>query len=89
LIIYGAPRELDDSAYHAILTALDIQAGLKNLNQRLAIKGEPPLRVGVGINTGSALAGAVGPRERQEYTVVGNTVNLAARIDGLKSNPGT
>ncbi|HAE60252.1 MAG TPA: hypothetical protein DCG54_12300 [Anaerolineae bacterium] len=83
LIIYGAPRELDDSAYHAILTALDIQTGLKSLNQRLAKKGEPPLRVGVGINTGSALAGAVGPRERQEYTVVGNTVNLAARIDGL------
>jgi adenylate cyclase len=83
LIIYGAPHELDDSAYHAIMTALDIQAGVENLNQRLAKKGEPPLRVGVGINTGSALAGAVGPRERQEYTVVGNTVNLAARIDGL------
>lgn len=83
LIIYGAPHELDDSAYHAIMTALDIQAGVEKLNQRLAKKGEPPLRVGVGINTGSALAGAVGPRERQEYTVVGNTVNLAARIDGL------
>jgi adenylate cyclase len=39
--------------------------------------------VGVGINTGMALAGAVGSMERQEYTVVGNTVNLAARIDGL------
>lgn len=83
LIIYGAPHELEDGAYRAILTALDIQAGLQSLNQRLAQKGEPPLRVGVGINTGIALAGAVGPRERQEYTVVGNTVNLAARIDGL------
>ena len=83
LIIYGAPHELDDSAYHAILTAVDIQLGLKSLNQHLTSKGEAPLRVGVGINTGSALAGAVGPHERQEYTVVGNTVNLAARIDGL------
>jgi adenylate cyclase len=52
------------------------------LNARLAEKGEN-LRVGVGINTGVALAGAVGPMERQEYTVIGNTVNLAARIDGL------
>ena len=83
LIIYGAPHELDDSAYHAIMTALDIQKGLQLINQRLDGQGESPLRVGVGINTGSALAGAVGPHERQEYTVVGNTVNLAARIDGL------
>lgn len=83
LIIYGAPHELDDSAYHAILTALDIQQGVHKLNQRLISRGEAALRVGVGINTGSALAGAVGPRERQEYTVVGNTVNLAARIDAL------
>jgi adenylate cyclase len=83
LIIYGAPHELDDSAYHAILTALDIQQGVHKLNQRLISRGEAALRVGVGINTGSALAGAIGPRERQEYTVVGNTVNLAARIDAL------
>jgi len=83
LIIYGAPHELDDSAYHAVMTAIDIQSGLQKLNQKLISEGDSPLRVGVGINTGSALAGAVGPRERQEYTVVGNTVNLGARIDGL------
>jgi class 3 adenylate cyclase len=83
LIIYGAPHELEDSAYRAVLTALEIQTSLESLNQRLISKGDSPLRVGVGINTGIALAGAVGPRERQEYTVVGNTVNLAARIDGL------
>lgn len=83
LIIYGAPRNVEESAYRAILTAIEIRAGLKKLNEHLAQKGEPPLRVGIGINTGMALAGAVGPRERQEYTVIGNTVNLAARIDGL------
>ncbi|HSG45416.1 MAG TPA: adenylate/guanylate cyclase domain-containing protein [Anaerolineales bacterium] len=49
---------------------------------QLADRGEV-FRVGEGINTGVALAGAVGSMERQEYTVVGNTVNLAARIDGL------
>jgi adenylate cyclase len=83
LIVYGAPNDLKDSAYHAVLTALDIRAGLQKLNANLAKNGEPSLRVGVGINTGVALAGAIGPPERQEYTVVGNTVNLAARIDGL------
>jgi class 3 adenylate cyclase len=83
LIIYGAPREVEESAYRAVQTALEIRLGLQKLNARLVQKGDSPLRVGVGINTGIALAGAVGPRERQEYTVIGHTVNLAARIDGL------
>ena len=65
-----------------VLTALEIRMAVRKLNVNLAEKGEI-FRVGVGINTGMALAGAVGPMERQEYTVVGNTVNLAARIDGL------
>lgn len=83
LVIYGAPREMEDSAYRAVLTAIDIRLELDKLNSRLAQKGEAPLRVGIGINTGVALAGAIGPNERQEYTVIGNAVNLAARIDGL------
>ncbi len=65
-----------------VLTALEIRMAVRKLNVNLAEKGEI-FRVGVGINTGMALAGAVGPMERQEYTIVGNTVNLAARIDGL------
>jgi adenylate cyclase len=82
LVIYGAPYEVQDNAYKAVLTALEIRMAVKQLNAKLAEKGEK-FRVGVGINTGMALAGAVGPMARQEYTVVGNTVNLAARIDGL------
>lgn len=83
LIIYGAPYDIEDSAYQAVLTGLEIRTGLENLNKRLEKFGEKPIRVGVGINTGMALAGAVGPSERQEYTVIGKTVNLAARIDAL------
>lgn len=82
LIIYGAPYEVQHNALKAVLTALEIRIAVHQLNARLAERGES-LRVGVGINTGVALAGAVGPMERQEYTVIGNTVNLAARIDGL------
>jgi class 3 adenylate cyclase len=83
LIIYGAPHDIQDSAYQAVLTALDIRYYIQQLNEKFQINGENVLRVGVGINTGVALAGAIGPNERQEYTVIGNTVNLAARIDGL------
>jgi class 3 adenylate cyclase len=83
LIVYGAPRDVQDSAYQAVLTALEIRAAIKELNIQLEKEGKSPLRVGVGINTGVALAGAIGSNERQEYTVIGRTVNLAARIDGL------
>ncbi len=83
LIIYGAPREMEDSAYRAVLTAIEIRQYLMEFNKTMRRRGDEPIRVGVGINTGVALAGAVGPTERQEYTVIGNTVNLAARIDGL------
>jgi adenylate cyclase len=83
LIVYGAPRRLQESAYRAVLTALEVRANLKILNARLVERGQAPLRIGVGINTGMALAGAVGPKERQEYTVIGDTVNLASRIEAL------
>jgi adenylate cyclase len=82
LIIFGAPYEVQDSAYMAVLTALEIRTAVRQMNVSLAERGET-LRVGVGINTGMVLAGAVGAMERQEYTVVGRTVNLAARIDAL------
>jgi class 3 adenylate cyclase len=83
LVVYGAPHDVKDNAYRAVMTALDIREAMNELNHQLLQKGDAPLRVGVGINTGTALVGAIGPKERQEYTVVGNTVNLAARIDGL------
>ena len=83
LVIYGAPKETQESAYRAVLTALDLRAGLEMLNEHLTARGEAPIQIGVGINTGLALAGAVGPRERQEYTVIGDSVNLASRIEAL------
>ncbi len=83
LIIYGAPRQLRESAYQAVLTALRIQHDLQELNATLRARGKAPLKIGVGINTGAVLAGAVGPAERQEYTVIGDTVNLASRIEAL------
>ncbi len=86
LVIYGAPRRLEESAYQAVLTALEMRANLERLNERLVERGEESIRIGVGINTGVALAGAVGPEERQEYTVIGDTVNLASRIEALNKD---
>ena len=83
LIVFGAPHSLQESAYRAVQTAIEVQTSLEALNATLAEQGTEALRVGVGINTGVALAGAVGPAQRQEYTVIGDAVNLASRIEAL------
>jgi adenylate cyclase len=82
-VIFGAPNALEDSARCAILAALDFRQGLAALNERLVSRGGAPIRIGVGINTGPVVAGAFGPRERLEYSVIGDPVNLASRIEAL------
>lgn len=82
MLIFGVPTPLADSAYRAIVTALQIRRALHDLNHKLADRGFN-LRIGAGINTGEVIAGAVGSRERQEYTVIGDTVNLSARVEAL------
>jgi len=68
LVIYGAPRPLAESAYQAVLTALEMQRGLAALNQELAARGYDPIRIGVGINTGEVLAGAGRPARAARST---------------------
>jgi class 3 adenylate cyclase/CheY-like chemotaxis protein len=83
LIIYGAPVQMDDSTYKALLTALQIRDDLAAYNDERAAADRLPVRVGIGIDTGQVIAGAVGPESRQEYTVIGDAVNLASRIEAL------
>jgi adenylate cyclase len=85
--IFGAPIPHVDHAGRAIRTALDMQAGVARLNETRARAGKPPIGVGVGVSVGEVVAGTVGTEERMEYTVVGDSVNLAQRLEGL-ARPG-
>jgi adenylate cyclase len=69
--------------------ALEMRARLEGLNTRRAAAGKPPLRNGIGIHTGTVLAGSIGSSERSSYALVGDAVNLASRIQGLNKELGT
>lgn len=83
MAIFGAPISHDNDAERAIKTALAMQAALIDLNRRFGQEGWPPLRIGIGIHSGNAVAGIMGSETRFDYTVLGDTVNLASRLEGL------
>lgn len=80
MAIFGAPLNQGDSAARAVRAAKGMMAAMAWLNTTRAQRGEKPLACGIGINTGPAVAGLTGSKDRLSYTVLGATVNLAARL---------
>ena len=79
LAIYGAPNKMENSALKAVESAREMLAALEKLNKRKSLK----LKIGLGIHTGEAVVGNIGSQNRTEYTVIGDAVNLASRIESL------
>jgi adenylate cyclase len=79
--VFGAPRPDADHVAHAVTCAIEIQRARAAQNEQYRLRGWPPMEMGVGIDTGAAVVGNMGSPRRIKYGVVGNIVNVAARIE--------
>ncbi|MDD5363873.1 MAG: adenylate/guanylate cyclase domain-containing protein [Gallionellaceae bacterium] len=89
MAFWGAPMSDDRHASDAVLTAMAMQATLAELNPVLEKNGWPPVRIGVGVNTGRMSVGNMGSEFRMAYTVMADAVNLASRLEGLTRQYGS
>jgi adenylate cyclase len=87
MALFGAPVAVPDAAARAVAAARDMADSLDEMNQELAAAGQPTLAFGIGINTARVVAGNMGSKTRLNYTVIGDGVNLASRLEGLTKDP--
>ena len=83
IVVFGAPTEHDSIEWSAVRAALDMRDRLVELNAKRIALGDEPIQTGIGISTGKVVAGQVGSLERFLYTVIGDAVNVAARLEGM------
>lgn len=89
MAIYGAPVEQEEQSLHACTSAIEMILKLNSINEQWTENGLPNIEIGIGINTGEAVVGNMGADIRFDYTAIGDTVNLAARLEGQTKYYGT
>jgi adenylate cyclase len=89
MALFGAPLDDPDHADHAVQTALDMVEALAALNRKWAVEGRATLDIGIGVNSGDMIAGNIGSASIMSYTVIGDNVNLGARLESLNKEYGT
>ena len=80
MVVFGAPIARDDDAERAVQTAIGMVESLKKFNDKRVKKGKVPINAGIGINKGKVISGNIGSKDQMDYTVIGDTVNLGARL---------
>ena len=80
MVIYGAPNATEKDTENALLTAIEMQEKLIEFNQNRIIHSKPPIYIGIGINSGKVISGNIGSRQQMNFTVIGDSVNLASRL---------
>jgi adenylate cyclase len=85
--LFGAPIPIEDAPLKAVTCALSMMRGLDEFNRTRAAENLDPIRIGIGINTGKVITGAIGSTRALQYTAIGDAMNMAARLVDL-AKPG-
>jgi adenylate cyclase len=89
MALFGAPFRRPGDADNAVSVANEMIVELRELNRRRAAQGKEPIEIGVGLCTGDVIVGNIGSPKRMEYTAIGDSVNLASRLEGANKYYGT
>ncbi len=88
MAIFGAGDSDSNHARDAVSAGRGILAAVNELNEKLSVQGRAPIQIGIGIHSGPAIVGSIGSPQRLEFTAIGNTVNVASRVQGLTKRVG-
>jgi adenylate cyclase len=87
MALFGAPVDMPDAAVHAVRCAVDMHKALREFNRTRVAEGQEPIKIGIGINTGRVITGAIGSSRTLQYTAIGDAVNTASRLCSI-AKPG-
>ena len=88
MAIWGAPIKTQTHAHDAVAAAMEMRSKLDDINEWLQQKHYAPIDIGIGINTGDVVLGSIGSEQKADYTVIGDNVNLASRLEGITKTYG-
>jgi len=88
MAVFGAPLPLENHAWAAVKSALDMRKRLVVFNRDRLQKGQPELRIGIGLSSGEVVSGNIGSQRKMDYTVIGDGVNLSARLESITKQYG-
>jgi len=89
MAVWGVPNEDENDAINAVKACLEMRLALNTLNESRINRGLVPIKIGMGLHSGEAISGQIGSSERMEFTVIGDAVNTASRIEGSTKSFGT
>ncbi|MGE3682781.1 MAG: adenylate/guanylate cyclase domain-containing protein [Bdellovibrionales bacterium] len=89
MAIWGAPNTTGRDSQNAVKACIEMRIALAELNEKRTARGQVPIKIGMGLHRGEAISGTIGSEERMEYTVIGDTVNQASRIEASTKAFGT